>query len=154
MIVQVSDVWKKYPGIWALQGVSFTVETGKVLGVLGENGAGKSTLFRIIASITRPTKGTVTVMDKPVGLETRKLVAFLPEINPFYEWMKIMEQMEFLAAFYPGWDLDKSQPTGQCQDRDALKGSAGKAQNGVRIFLACETGAHGRAPRRHRPLRP
>ncbi len=108
MVVQISDVWKKYPGVWALQGVSFTTETGKVLGILGENGAGKSTLFRIIASVTRPTKGTVTVMDMPVGLETRKLVAFLPEINPFYEWMKIMEQMEFLAAFYPGWDLDKS----------------------------------------------
>jgi len=108
MIVQVSDVWKKYPGIWALKGVSFTVETGKVLGVLGENGAGKSTLFRIIASVTRPTKGAVTVMEKPVGLDTRKIVAFLPEINPFYEWMKVMEQMKFLSSFYPGWDMDKS----------------------------------------------
>ena len=51
MLVQVHDVRKKYPGVWALKGVSFNVEKGKVLGVLGENGAGKSTLFRIIASI-------------------------------------------------------------------------------------------------------
>ena len=108
MVVQVNDIWKKYPGIWALQGVSFDVGQGKVLGVLGENGAGKSTLFRIIASITRPSKGSVNIMDLPVGLETRKLVAFLPEVNPFYEWMKVMEQLEFLAAFYNGWDMDKS----------------------------------------------
>ena len=108
MVVQVNDIWKKYPGMWALQGVSFGVGQGKVLGVLGENGAGKSTLFRIIASITRPSKGSVSVMDLPVGLETRKLVAFLPELNPFYEWMKVMEQLEFLAAFYNGWDMDKS----------------------------------------------
>ena len=93
MFVQVENVSKKYPGIWALRGVSFTVEKGKVLGVLGENGAGKSTLFRIIASITRPTKGSVTVAGHPVGLETRKIVAFLPEINPFYDWMKVMEQL-------------------------------------------------------------
>lgn len=108
MFVQVENVSKKYPGVWALRDVSFTVEKGKVLGVLGENGAGKSTLFRIIASITRPTKGSVTVAGHPVGLETRKIVAFLPEVNPFYDWMKVMEQLEFLAAFYKGWDLDKS----------------------------------------------
>ncbi|HUT62341.1 MAG TPA: ABC transporter ATP-binding protein [Anaerolineae bacterium] len=108
MLVQVHDVWKKYPGVWALKGVSFDVDKGKVLGVLGENGAGKSTLFRIIASITRPTKGMVTVRDMPVGLETRKIVAFLPEVNPFYEWMKVTEQLEFLASFYTGWDMNKS----------------------------------------------
>ena len=113
MFVQVRDVWKKYPGKWALQGVTFGAEKGKVLGVLGENGAGKSTLFRIIASVTRPSKGTVTVMDTTVGLETRKIVAFLPEVQPFYDWMKVMEQFEFLAAFYRGWDMDKT--------RDLLK---------------------------------
>jgi ABC-2 type transport system ATP-binding protein len=108
MLVQVNDIRKKYPGIWALNGVSFGVEKGKVLGVLGENGAGKSTLFRILASITRPTNGTATVMGKPVGYETRKVTAFLPEVNPFYGWMRVMEQLEFLAEFYPGWDMDKS----------------------------------------------
>ncbi|MBN1292101.1 MAG: ABC transporter ATP-binding protein [Candidatus Latescibacteria bacterium] len=108
MFVQVNDVWKKYPGKWALQGVTFDVSKGKVLGVLGENGAGKSTLFRIIASVTRPSKGNIMVDGIPVGLETRKIVAFLPEINPFYGWMKVMEQFEFLAAFYEGWDMDKT----------------------------------------------
>ncbi|MFC1528785.1 ABC transporter ATP-binding protein [Candidatus Latescibacterota bacterium] len=108
MILQVTDVWKKYPGKWALNGVSFSVEQGKVLGILGENGAGKSTLFRIIASITRPTKGSVSIMDMPAGLGTRKITAFLPEINPFYDWMKVMEQFEFLASFYHDWDLDKT----------------------------------------------
>ena len=68
MILKVNDVWKKYPGKWALKGVTFGVEKGKVLGVLGENGAGKSTLFRIIASVTRPTRGNVTVLDNPAGL--------------------------------------------------------------------------------------
>lgn len=108
MVITVNDVSKKYPGVWALNGVSFNVRKGTVLGVLGENGAGKSTLFRIMASVTRPTKGSVSINGHSVGLETRKIVAFLPEVNPFYEWMKVMEQMEFLAAFYDGWNMDKT----------------------------------------------
>jgi ABC-2 type transport system ATP-binding protein len=108
MFVEVKDVKKKYPGTWALRGVTFGAEKGKVLGVLGENGAGKSTLFRIIASVTRPTSGAVTVDGIPVGLATRAVTAFLPEVNPFYEWMQVMEQLEFLSAFYYGWDMGKS----------------------------------------------
>ncbi len=109
MILKVHDVWKKYPGKWALQGVSFDVPKGKVLGVLGENGAGKSTLFRIIANITRPTKGSVTINGTKAGQKTRGMTAFLPDVNPFYDWMRVMEQMEFLTAFYDGWDMKKTQ---------------------------------------------
>lgn len=108
MFLDVRDIRKKYPGKWALSGVSFGTEKGRVTGLLGENGAGKSTLLRIIASVTRPTSGSVTVDGIPVGLETRAITAFLPEVNPFFEWMKVMEQMEFLAAFYEGWDMDKT----------------------------------------------
>ncbi|MFC1490721.1 ABC transporter ATP-binding protein [Candidatus Latescibacterota bacterium] len=108
MFVQVNDLRKKYPGIWALKGVTFDVEKGKVLGVLGENGAGKSTMFRILASISKPTDGTALVNNMPVGYETRKIVAFLPEIDPFYGWMKVMEQLEFLSEFYQGWEMDKT----------------------------------------------
>ncbi|MFA6472732.1 MAG: ABC transporter ATP-binding protein [Candidatus Latescibacterota bacterium] len=108
MLVEARDVAKKYPGKWALDGVTFSADQGKVLGVLGENGAGKSTLFRIISGITRPTRGTVAIAGMPVSLETRKIVAYLPDINPFYEWMRVMEQMEFLASFYPEWDMNKT----------------------------------------------
>jgi ABC-2 type transport system ATP-binding protein len=108
MFVEVNNVWKKYPGVWALKGISFVVEKGKVLGVLGPNGAGKSTLFRIIATVTRSSKGSVIIGGVKAGLETRKITAFLPEVNPFYNWMKVMEQMEFLSVFYEGWDIAKT----------------------------------------------
>lgn len=108
MRVEIRDLWKRYPGTWALRGVSLTVETGRVLGVLGENGCGKSTLFRILAGVTRSSKGTVALDGGPVGVESRGRVAYLPEIDPFYKWMRVMEQLEFLSAFYPAWDIDKS----------------------------------------------
>ncbi len=108
MFLDVDDVWKKYPGTEALRGVTLRAKKGTVVGVLGPNGAGKSTLFRIIATVTRPSRGQVTIDGILAGLETRKITAFLPEVNPFYEWMKVMEQMEFLAAFYEGWDMAKT----------------------------------------------
>ena len=108
MKVEIRDLWKRYPGTWALRDISLRAETGRVLGILGENGCGKSTLFRILAGVTRPSKGTVLLDGQPVGVETRRRVAFLPEVNPFYKWMGVVEQLEFLSAFYPGWDMDKS----------------------------------------------
>ena len=78
MFLVVDDVSKKYPGTQALQGVSLGAEKGTVVGVLGPNGAGKSTLFRIIATVTRPSRGTVTIDGIPAGLETRKITSFLP----------------------------------------------------------------------------
>ena len=108
MRVEIRDLWKRYPGTWALRGVSLTVETGRVLGVLGENGCGKSTFFRILSGLTRPSKGTISLDGLPVGVETKRRVAFLPEVDSFYDWMRVMEQLEFLSAFYPGWDIEKS----------------------------------------------
>ena len=106
MKVEIRDLWKRYPGTWALRDISLRAETGRVLGILGENGCGKSTLFRILAGVTRPSKGTVLLDGQPVGVETRRRVAFLPEVDPFYKWMGVVEQLEFLSAFYPGWDMD------------------------------------------------
>ena len=107
-MIDVRDVWKRYPGAWALRGVSFQVERGRVQGVLGENGSGKSTLFRILVGLTRPSRGSAEVIGQEVSVKTRQHVAYLTEINPFYDWMKVMEQVEFLARFYPMWDMDKA----------------------------------------------
>ncbi len=107
-MVEVQNLWKRYPGSTALGGISLTVERGRVLGVLGENGSGKSTLFKILAGVTRASEGSVRVAGQPVGVQTRRITSYLPEVSPFYDWMHVTEQLEFLAAFYPGWDLGKS----------------------------------------------
>ena len=108
MMVHIQDLWKRYPGTWALRGISLDVEKGRVLGVLGENGSGKSTMLRILAGVTHPSKGTVLLNGQKVGVETKKWVAYLPEVNPFYDWMRVMEQVEFLSVFYPEWDMNKA----------------------------------------------
>ena len=107
-MIEVENLWKKYPDAWALRGVSLQVAQGRVLGVLGENGSGKSTLFKILAGLVRPSEGQALIAGQSIGVETRKITSFLPEIDPFYGWMKVGEQLDFLAAFYPGWDTDKA----------------------------------------------
>jgi ABC-2 type transport system ATP-binding protein len=107
-MIAVENLWKRYRGATALGGISLTVEKGRVLGILGENGSGKSTLFKILAGVAHASEGQVTISGQPVGVETRRITSYLPETNPFYDWMGVIEQLEFLASFYPGWDMAKS----------------------------------------------
>ncbi len=107
--VEIRDLWKRYPGSTALQGLSLQVPPGVVLGVLGENGSGKSTLLRILAGVSRPSRGTVRVLGRdPRHPATRRRVAFLPEVQPFDPWMRVQDLSRFLAAFYPQWDSEKA----------------------------------------------
>jgi ABC-2 type transport system ATP-binding protein len=108
MRVEVDNLWKRYRGAVALRGVSLNFESGKVTGALGANGSGKSTMFRIIAGVTRQSEGTVRIDGREVGPETRLETAYLPEMDSFYTWMSVGEQLEFLSAFYPGWDAHKA----------------------------------------------
>ena len=71
MRVEIHDLWKRYPGTWALRGISLTADQGRVLGILGENDCGKSTLFRILAGVTLPNKGSVSLAGSAIGEETR-----------------------------------------------------------------------------------
>ncbi len=107
-MVRVEDLWKKYAGAWALRGVSLTVARGRVLGVLGENGSGKSTLFRILAGVTRPTRGRARIGQNPAGFATRPVVSYLPEVDPFYSWMRVAEQLSFLSSFHATWDAERA----------------------------------------------
>ena len=107
-MIAVENLWKRYPGVTALGGISMKVEPGKVLGILGENGSGKSTLFKILAGVAHASEGSVEIGGQSVGIETRRITSYLPETNPFYDWMGVGEQLEFLASFYPGWNMSKS----------------------------------------------
>lgn len=106
--VEIIDLVKRYRSTQALRGIDLTFEPGRVSGVLGENGSGKSTLFRILAGVTRPTRGSVLIDGENVGVETRRMSAYLPEIDSFYTWMSIEEQLKFIGSFHPGWNAAKA----------------------------------------------
>ena len=137
-MVEVQNLWKRYPGATALGGISLTVERGRVLGVLGENGSGKSTLFKILAGVTRASEGSARISGQPVGVQTRRITSYLPEVSPFYDWMYVTEQLEFLAAFYPGWDPSKSRELLDLMNVDSHR-KVGALSDGQRARLKVVT---------------
>lgn len=107
-VVMLENVEKRYLLTKALDGVSLSVDRGQVVGLLGHNGSGKTTLLKIIAGLRKPTTGQVRVFGLTPGVETKKRVAFLPEVNTYYRWMTVDDLLRFVKAFYPDLDLDKA----------------------------------------------
>ncbi len=103
MSVIVEDVFKLYGNQTALDNISFSVDTGCIMGILGPNGAGKSTLLRIITGYLIPTSGTVKINGvkvDPDNLEIKKMIGYLPENNPLYHDLYVREYLRLAAGFY------------------------------------------------------
>lgn len=98
-MVEVKNLVKKYGDQTAVDNVSFTAESGEILGFLGPNGAGKSTTMNIITGYISSTSGTVTIdgceiLDDPAGAKSK--IGYLPEIPPLYVDMTVRKYLEFM----------------------------------------------------------
>jgi ABC-2 type transport system ATP-binding protein len=99
-MIRIENLVKTFGAKRAVDGVSFSVERGEVLGFLGPNGAGKSTTMRMITGFYPPTGGKVTVGGHDVGeqpLEAKRLIGYLPENAPSYPDMTVRAFLEFAA---------------------------------------------------------
>ncbi len=103
MSIKVDQVSKLYGEQRALDGVSFEIERGNIVGFLGPNGAGKSTMMKVITCFLPQTEGTVEVCGFNVSespMEVKKHVGYLPEHNPLYQDMYVREYLEFIAGIH------------------------------------------------------
>ncbi|WP_379136504.1 ABC transporter ATP-binding protein [Paenibacillus sp. sgz500958] len=107
-ILQVQNVSKKYRSKQALRGVSFELGAGRITGLLGSNGSGKSTLLKIIAGLTQPSSGSVTVLGIPVGVSSKASVSFMPDRALTESWMTVGDALGFYREFYADFDQDKA----------------------------------------------
>lgn len=99
-MIDVRDLSKSFGAKSAVDGVSFHVKQGEVLGFLGPNGAGKSTTMRIIAGFLPPSSGKITVGGFDVqthGIEVKRLIGYLPENAPSYSDMSVTGFLNFAA---------------------------------------------------------
>lgn len=96
MKLEVKDITKSFGETNVLKGISFSVESGKALGLLGRNGAGKTTTIRILMDVFHANSGEITLEGKP--FEPRKVqIGYLPEERGLYPKRKVLEQMIYLA---------------------------------------------------------
>jgi ABC-2 type transport system ATP-binding protein len=100
MMIEVENLTKRYARHVAVEGVSFSVQRGEIVGLLGPNGAGKSTILRILTGFMPATSGTVRVAGFDVfnqADEVRRRLGYMPENNPLYRDMRVQEYLRFRA---------------------------------------------------------
>lgn len=105
--VEVQGLTKRYGKTVALAGVDLTLIKGHVLGILGPNGAGKTTLMKILAGLCHPDKGMAQIDGLKVGLETKRITSYLPDVNVLADDMPVKRVKKFYMDFFPDFDEQK-----------------------------------------------
>ena len=136
-ILEVHQLVKKYPGVTAVDGIDFAVQTGECFGLLGPNGAGKTTTVEIMEGITRPTSGEVRYRGEPVDARFRQEVGIQFQSTALQDFLTVRETLQLFRSFYSrGLEIDELTrlcTLGEYLDRDARKLSGGQRQ---RLLLA------------------
>lgn len=103
-ILECQSLSKRFSGSYALSNVNLTLERGRIIGLLGPNGSGKTTLLKIINGLLVPDSGKVYIAGMEPGVETKKIVSYLPERTYLADWMKVSDIIEFFNDFYEDFD--------------------------------------------------
>jgi ABC-2 type transport system ATP-binding protein len=99
-VFEVDGLSKSYGEVRALNDVSFEVPAGELFGFVGSNGAGKTTAMRIMLGVLRPDAGEVRWNGRPVDLNVRRHIGYMPEERGLYPRMKVGEQLIYLARLH------------------------------------------------------
>ncbi|AOZ94037.1 ABC transporter ATP-binding protein [Paenibacillus crassostreae] len=108
-MIQLTNVTKKFVQQTAVKNISLTLPIGKIFGIVGENGSGKSTLLKLIAGLTLPTSGSVTVNGMTANRKISKIVSYLSEQDSFYSIFTVREAMGFQASQFPDFNIAKAE---------------------------------------------
>lgn len=103
MSIQVTNLTKAYGAQRAIDGISFDLKPGEIVGFLGPNGAGKSTTMKILTGYLKPSEGIAKVADYDVAAQSmsaRRSIGYLPEHNPLYLDMYVREFLLFSGKLY------------------------------------------------------
>ena len=100
-MIQVEGLRKRYPGTLAVDGISFQVARGEIVGLLGPNGAGKSTTMRILTGYLSATEGLVRIAGLDVfthPVQARRHIGYMPENVPLYPEMRVREYLRYRSG--------------------------------------------------------
>jgi ABC-2 type transport system ATP-binding protein len=99
-MLEIHDLSKAYGSVVALDGASFTVRPGRLVGFLGPNGAGKTTTMRCIFGLARPDRGTISWRGRPIDRDERLRFGYMPEQRGLYPRMKVADQLAYFAELH------------------------------------------------------
>ena len=99
-ILKCNALSKSYGSIRALSNVTLTLESGRIVGLLGPNGSGKTTIIKLINGLLTPDAGQVTICGYAPSPESKALVAYLPDSIYLNTWMTVQQIVDYFAEFY------------------------------------------------------
>ena len=107
--IEINNLTKKFGDLTALDDVTVSLEQGQIVGLLGPNGSGKTTLIKILNGLLQPTSGGVTINGSAPGVETKKVVAYLPDRNALPDYMTASQLMDIYEDFFEDFDRLKAE---------------------------------------------
>lgn len=108
-LVICEDLCKKYGKKQALDHISFEIDPGQIVGLLGPNGSGKTTLIKMMNGLLSKDEGSILIHNKPVGLESKKIVSYLPERSYFPDYIRVSGAVDFFEAFYEDFRRERAE---------------------------------------------
>ena len=107
-LLEVSHVTKSYGNNIVLNDVTFSIPKGKIVGILGPNGSGKTTLIKLINDLLKEDSGSIKVEGLDLGVETKKLISYLPDKNYLNNNMTVLDLLNYFKDFYEDFRIDKA----------------------------------------------
>jgi ABC-2 type transport system ATP-binding protein len=108
-IFECRNLTKSYGAAPALSNVNLAVESGRIVGLLGPNGSGKTTMIKLANGLLTPTAGEVLIDGMAPGVETKKIVSYLPERTYIPLWMNAEQLMDFFGDFYADFRRERAE---------------------------------------------
>ncbi|MDE6058444.1 MAG: ABC transporter ATP-binding protein [Clostridia bacterium] len=108
-ILECKDLSKNYGGFIALSNVNLKIPAGGIVGLLGPNGSGKTTLIKLAMGMLQPTNGEILIDGQKTGAATKAITAYLPDANYLCKWMRVEQQVNYYADFFPDFRREKAE---------------------------------------------
>lgn len=137
-ILECKGLTKTFGTTTALNNVNLSIGRGRIVGLLGPNASGKTTLIKLCNELLTPTKGEILIGGNKPGIETKKIVSYLPEKTYLNDWMRVTDIIEFFKDFYADFKPEKAYDMLKnlnINSRDRLKTMSKGTKEKVQLIL-------------------
>lgn len=108
-ILSCENLCKRYGPVTALDNVNLSVEPGRIVGLLGPNGSGKTTMIKLANGLLTPSAGEIRINGMLPGVETKRIVSYLPERSYLANWMSVKQLLNYFCDFYEDFDRQRAE---------------------------------------------
>ena len=107
-LLEINNLNQSFDNKEVLKDINLSIQRGKIIGLLGKNGVGKTTLIKLINDLLTPTSGEILIKGQKIGVETKKVISYLPERTYLNKQMKVSEVISYFEDFYENFDCEKA----------------------------------------------